>query len=430
MPDLTPDLLPRLYAHRLPELDFGIEFIHPYYEGGSILNIPATLCRLFDVPEIGAQSLISEIHSPLTELAQGVRRVVMVLVDALALHRMQRWMMDGTAPAMFDMLQDGLLAPLTSIVPCTTSTALPSMWSGLSPAQHGMVGYELWLKEYGLVANMIQHAPFAIPGSPGSLERAGFDPEKALRGPTLGTHLAANGIKPYAYQQVAIAKTGLSRMFLKDVYVQSFGTVSEMWINLRHLIEANPHETQFIGIYWGEIDRLSHVYGPDDERPRIEFAGFAASLEQNFIRRLSPGIRNETLLILVADHGQTTTPKDDFYDLKSHPDLTRRLPIKPTGENRLAYLYIRPGQTEAVREYLERAFMNQFVQLDPGYAIEKGLFGPGEPHPLLRERLGDLLVIPRGDMYLWWSADVNPIIGRHGGMSAEEMLVPFLTVRL
>jgi hypothetical protein len=58
------------------------------------------------------------------------------------------------------------------------------------------------------------------------------------------------------------------------------------------------------------------------------------------------------------------------------------------------------------------------------------LFGPGQPHPLLSERLGDLMVLSRGSAYLWWADKENILIGRHGGMSADEMLVPFLAAKL
>ena len=118
------------------------------------------------------------------------------------------------------------------------------------------------------------------------------------------------------------------------------------------------------------------------------------------------------------------------YDLRNHPSLVRRLHILPTGENRLMYLYLRPGQGEAVREYIERTWPNQFVFLDPAFAVSAGLLGPGKPHPRLHDRLGDLLVLARGNAYMWWANKDDHLYGRHGGLSPDEMLVPFLAVRL
>jgi hypothetical protein len=427
MLDLTPTLLPRLKSHRLPGFDLGDDFIYPHYHGGSILNIASTLCRLFNVPGIGAPPLMDEITTPLTNLIPNIRRIVLVLMDALALHRFQRWLGEGVVPLWGNLLDQGLLTPLTSVVPSTTSCALPSIWSGLSPAQHAMVGYEVWLKEYGVVANMITQSPFTVPGS---LEKAGFKPEEALPGTTLGRHLSQYGIQSYAFQHYTIANSGLSRVFFKDTKVNSFGSGVEMAVNLRQLIESRPNERQMIGVYWGNVDHSSHVYGPDDEQPKAEFVHFSNVFRDLFVNQLDPTLRKETLLLLMADHGQINTRKDAHFDIKSHPNLARRLPMMPTGENRLIYMFIRPGQTEAVREYLDRTFMKQFAFVDPAYAVEVGLFGPGMPHERLRDRLGDLIAISRGDTYLWWSANENPIFGRHGGLTPEEMLVPFLAAGL
>jgi hypothetical protein len=280
---------------------------------------------------------------------------------------------------------------------------------------------------------MILHSPmsFQLNGTAsGSLAHAGFQPEAYLPFPTLGTHLSRHGIRSYAFQHHAIAHSGLSRMFFKDVAVHMFGTAADLWINLRQLLESRPAERLYTWVYWGEVDHFSHFYGPLDERPRAEFAGFSAAFETLFLNRLSPAARKDTLLILTADHGQITTRIDPHYDLRNHPGLIRRLHILPTGENRLMYLYLRPGQSEAVREYIERTWPGQFSLLDPAFAVQAGLFGPGEPHPRLLDRLGDLAAIGWGDAYLWWASKENPLIGRHGGLSPEEMLVPFLAVSL
>jgi hypothetical protein len=58
------------------------------------------------------------------------------------------------------------------------------------------------------------------------------------------------------------------------------------------------------------------------------------------------------------------------------------------------------------------------------------LLGPGERHPLLLDRVGDLIVLAHGQSYWWWGNRPNPLKGRHGGITAEDMLVPFLTVPL
>lgn len=361
-----------------------------------------------------------------------VRHVVFILMDALSLQRLRQWLAEGLTPVWKRLEQQGLLVPLTSIVPSTTASALTSLWTGRSTAEHGIAGYELWLKEYGIVTNMITHQPMSYQNNftPSGLESTGLKSETFLPFPTLGTHLAKQGVKSYAFQHFSIANSGLSRMYFKDVRVRSVSTDTNLWIDLRQLMESQPDERLYAWVYWGEVDHLSHLNGPDDERPEAEFESFSYSFEHLFLNRLSAAARRNTLVVLTADHGQITTDFNPHYDLRNHPSLTRRLHIQPTGENRLAYLYIRPGQSEAVREYLERTWPGQFLQLDPAFAVSTGLFGPGQPHPMLSERLGDLMVLSRGQAYLWWADKDNLLIGRHGGLSADEMLVPFLAAKL
>jgi hypothetical protein len=427
MSNLTPQILPQIKAFRIPGLELDEQFVYADYQGGSILNLPASISQWLGAGPFGT----SPLHPGLSITNDsGIQRVILVLVDALALHRLQRWMDNGTAPVWSKLAQNGQLAALTSVTPSTTASALTSLWTGRSPAEHGVVGYELWLKEFGVVSNMILHMPIAFENDSGSLAKAGFVPEQFLNLPTLGSHLASHGIRPHALQHRSIIRSGLSQMFLKDVAVHGYLTHTEMWINLRHLVEANTRVRQYFWVYTGQIDHYSHYYHPDDERVAAEFSEFSRAFEQHFLECLSPKLRKGTLVLLTADHGMIVTQQSSQRDLRSHPDLSRLLHILPTGEHRLMYLFIKPGQAQQVRSYFNQAWPGQFVFLDPVEAISKGLFGLGAPHPLLSERLGDLIVAARGDAYLWWANKDNPLIGQHGGLSADEMIVPYLSVEL
>lgn len=428
MPDISPDLMPIIKSNRLPNLDLGDDLIYPKYDDQSILNLPGSICQLMGIPPVGASPLNADILAPLGE---GARKVILILMDALAFHRLRSWMVDDKDMVWNHLVADGLLAPLTSISPSTTSSAITTLWTGKSPAEHGIAGYELWLKEYGIVANMIEHKPIAYRGGVGSLSQAGFSPDTFLPVSSITAHFKEHGVLPYAFQHFSIINSGLSRMFMDGANRQSFSTAADLWVNLRHLLEQSPDERMYTWVYWGAVDGLSHFYGPDDERPRDEFAIFSSAFDRFFIKELSPSARKDTLVILVSDHGQIQTNKyETDYDLRNHPEFTRLLHILPTGENRLAYLHVRPGQISNVKDYIEQAWPGQFIVLDSSQVLESGLLGPGKPYGRLPERLGDLIAIARGDAYWWWAAKENPITGRHGGLSPDEMLVPFLAARL
>jgi hypothetical protein len=427
MPDLTTQLLSELRLQRLPGLNLGGEYVYPDYEGRSLVNVPASICRWMGAPTIGAAPLAAQLTENLKEQYQNV---ILILMDALSLTRFTKLVGNGKLPVWEKLAERGILAPLTSITPSTTAAALTSLWTGSGAIEHGIVGYEMWMKEYGMVINSILQAPMSFQGAAGSLEKAGFDPETFIQPILLGNHLSAHGVDLYGFQHHSIARSGLSRMLLQRVIVNPFRSQSDLWTNLRNVLETRQNERKYIWVYWGEVDYMSHNYGPDDERTVNELVNFSNQLKSLFLDRLDQAVRGKTLLVLMADHGQIKTDPDPHYDLSNHPGLTRRLHIMPTGENRLAFLYLRPGQGEAAREYIERTWPGQFAFLDPVFAVESGLFGPGDPHPRLFDRLGDLIVVARGNAYWWWSNHSDHLVGRHGGLSADEMLVPFLAAGL
>jgi predicted AlkP superfamily pyrophosphatase or phosphodiesterase len=419
--------LTRLQKHQLEGLPSNLGWVFPKYADQSVLNLPGTVCQLLGAPAFGAPPLQQDL---LAKVGGPYQRVVLTLVDALALQRLQAWMQEPEFAIWKQLSETGMLAPITSLSPSTTAAVLTSFWTGRAPANHSVVGYELWLREFGVVANMITHSPISFGlQTTGMLQHAGFVPETFLGLPTLGAHLAANGVKPYAFQHRSIQGSGLSNMFFPQVTRVGYSGYEDCWSLLRELMQMRTNERAFYWVYWGYLDTLSHKHGPGDERVRAEFAAFTRAFEHEFFSKLSAAGRSNTLFVLVADHGHMYTEKDPHYDLRNHPNLTRRLHMQPTGEHRLAYLYVKPGQTEAVREYIERTWPNQFAIFESAYVQEHGLFG-GPASPQLAERIGDLTVIARGSAYWWWGAGENPIFGRHGGLTAEEMIVPFLAAPL
>lgn len=426
MPDITDRIVERLRLHRIAGIPSGPDMVFPAYHGLSILNLPSSVSRWlggFDLPHPALDLPILE------PMAEGCQQVICVLVDALSLDRFRRWF-DNLIPALDPASERSFLGALTSVVPSTTSAALTSLWTGHSPGEHGILGYELLLREYGLVANMITHAPMTFEGSNGLLYRAGFRPESALPVPTWGPQLRQHGITAHAFLANSILHSGLSRMHYEDVQVHGFGAPSDLWIAVRELAESPIEHRRLIWVYYGDVDGLSHHYGPDSEQARAEFVSFMRTMYEQFIEPFDGDARRPTLLMLLSDHGQISTPLNPHYEIRNHPTLIRRLHILPTGENRLAYLYSRPGQVEALQEYFERTWPGSFSLYPSSLLLEVGLFGPGKPCGAALARIGDLTAVSHGDAYLWWAMKENPLLGRHGGLHAEEMLVPLYVTRL
>jgi hypothetical protein len=174
---------------------------------------------------------------------------------------------------------------------------------------------------------------------------------------------------------------------------------------------------------------VAHAYGPETEASKAEFRIMSHLLGQEFLARLPAKDRDGTLLLITADHGQILVPPKQILIASQDPGLSRHLLVPIVGESRAAFVYPRPGRAGAVRDYLEREFPGWFVVLDSVEALEAGLMG----RPIADEtyaRAGELLVLPRGNHALQRAPLQVTLLGRHGGLTLDEMLVPLIGVRL
>jgi len=426
--DLTIDTIK---SNDFPELGLGIDKIYPHYRGYSISNIPSSICKWLGVAQLGKDTLAPELHN---QFIQQFDHVIFLLIDGMGLNFFQNF--QNNDPEQYPgiaswkrILPEGTLATLTSVVPSTTSSALTTLWTGRTPAEHGIIGFELWLKEYSLVANMIHHSAASFNGDNGGLNRTGFYAQSFLPVSTLGSYLKRHDIRSFAFQPSAITHSGLSNMLLQGAHLIPYRTQTDLWVSLENHMHAHKSSPTLNYVYCSELDTLGHLYGPSNERLKLEFSNMSILIER-FINRMRSIRKSKILFVMTADHGQIDTPKNPEMNLINHPKLMDALTIKPTGENRFTYLYNHPGMLNLVTDYVSNKWKGLFNVIPAEEILKSGLLGPGKIHRTTRERAGDLIVIPNENVYWWWVDKENLMLGRHGGLSPEEMLVPFFTTVL
>ena len=206
-----------------------------------------------------------------------------------------------------------------------------------------------------MIANMISHSAFTFQGDTGGLARAGFDPATFLPVATLGPHLAAHGVQPFALQNIAIAHSGLSQMLFPGVKVLPYRSNADLFVSLEELIARQKGQRTYAYLYWETVDTLSHRFGPEDERNQREFELFSLGLVAT-LKKIRQQTNGRTLFILTADHGHIHTPVLPRYDLTQYADINRLLVMPPSGENRLPYLFPRSGKDGEVIDLITTIF--------------------------------------------------------------------------
>ncbi|MDZ7262250.1 MAG: alkaline phosphatase family protein [candidate division KSB1 bacterium] len=405
-------------------------FITPHFEKYSLLNLVASIVSLFS----------KEVHSycpfpaeVFPEKMTAVNKVVLLVIDSLGYHQLLFLLKEDRNLIFNQLIEKGIFFPITSIFPSTTSSALTSLQTALSPIEHGILGYKIYLQRFGLVANLIS---FRSAGEENiDLIKCGLEPVQFLGVPTIHQKLAQKGIPSYCFIKKAYQESGLSQMLHTGSTPSIHVSSSDLFVSLRHLLEQNRDRKMLVYTYWDITDEMAHTYGPNSEEFAAEVRNFTYSLEREFLDKLDRGIAEQTLLILTADHGQTEVSEETSVPLTQHPQLMDNLLLPPTGQHRAVYLYTKQGRTEQVRKYLTETFGDAFLILDSERALQEGLFGTnGQPKAETLSRIGDLIVIGTQTHTLFYpykrSKPKFTSKGHHGGLSEDEMLVPCIVTRL
>ncbi len=402
------------------------EWVWPRYAGLSLGNLPATIAQI-----LGAE--LSGILPPLRAdllagLTEGVRRVVLVVLDGLGWVQLQRALAADAGLVFHELAARGRLMPLTTVALSTTNNVLSTLRTGASPARHGLLAYELYLREWQMAVECITFAPVAAR----SLGPLPVEAETFLPVPSLATLLAAQGIPT---DQVIInhLRAGpLSGMFYRDVRrLYGHFSGSDFWATLRRVLSQSADERLFLSGYWSAVDTLAHHYGPEHPSGMDEVRSLSYLLRETFLKPLTSAERAGTLLLVTADHGQVAVPAEQAIVLAEHPYLRERLLLPTLGEARVPFFYTRGGQRAAVQAYLEEHFAKQMVCFTREAFLQSGLLGPDAPYGEVPQRLGDLVGVMLGQASFARDPDMAQALrGRHGGFTPEEMLVPLLAVRL
>ncbi len=433
---LTEAELPRF------QLD-GEAFVRPDFSGRGLANVAPTVLRLL-APDAADQLDLPPLDgSVLPEsITAGVRTVVLVVADGLGHLQLQREIAAGNAPNIEELIaradsgdSDVSYTPITSVFPTTTVAALGSVNSAVTPAEHGLLGYTLYLPEFEMVSEMIRWGPLNRRVSFADPEFA-RSPEEFFWSATTYARLQAAGVeRTFAVNPSGFSGTALTRMLHQHATYMGYVSTSSMEPIVSRIVHGSRDLT-YIYAYWPTVDTIAHVIGPLTPEHSSEVAGLDFQFSR-LVRSLRG--RGDTLLMLTADHGHIDTNPQDAISFADHPDLLRMLRAIPSGERRAVYLHPKPGLTLEVAAYARERLRDVAPVMLRDDAVALGLFGPGSLSERAAGRIGEVLLFPRGALQL--VAPVEPADGApprpapafrglHGGLTPDEALVPLLALRL
>ncbi len=235
--------------------------------------------------------------------------------------------------------------------------------------------------------------------------------------------------------------------YIQGIYNQTSSVGSQMigykkiedFVNTLFNLLVKIPKKAFIYAYWPGVDSAEHVYGPNSKETKEEITHLAVMLEE-LIEKMDTNLSEKVGVILTADHGQVPvdSKKAKYIDeidgliqcFKLSP-VGRLIP--PSGSARDVFLNIIEEKMEFAIDLLKTELKDFADVVKTEDFIEKGVFGYGEMHPEFLSRVGNLLVLPKGYNTLWYHFTPDTRVnfsGLHGGLSGEEMYIPFACAKL
>ena len=231
--------------------------------------------------------------------------LLLISLDAVRWDYPERYGM----PAFLQLAEDGVR--VRELIPVFPSKTFPNHYSavtGLYPEHHGVVGNNMFdpvqnayfgARDKGAVAvgDWWQGEPIWV-----TAERQG---QRAATYFWPGSEAVINGVRPTYYVK-----------FDADVSAQDRIDKVLAWLEL-------PAETRpsMVTLYFGDVDRVSHRYGPETAETRA-----VVQQVDGYLARLFAALRERELfdrmdIVIMSDHGMTTMDPGRIIILEDYIDL-------------------------------------------------------------------------------------------------------------
>ncbi len=364
----------------------GGEPIIPEYGGANVRGIIPALLG----PAPWSSGLPDWMPSPVAE----AERAVLLVLDGLGWEQFQP--RRSLMPALSAMTG----SKASTVAPTTTATALTSITTGLTPGEHGIVGYRIVLG--GDVVNVLRWS-----SGDQSVRRSHPPADVQPYDPFLGVTVPV-------CSPTELQTSGFTEAHLRGSTPVGWRSPSSIAVEARVQLEAGQ---RFVYCYYGGIDKIAHErgFGPYyDAELR-----FADALVADLLATLPSG----TALLVTADHGQV-----DVGDRVVHPSAELLADVTlQSGEGRFRWLHTRPACVEALAQAANEELGHLAWVVTKAQMLDEHWFGPTMAPPL-QARLGDVALVAHQPVSFFEVADSGPfeLVCRHGSLTSAEVDVPLL----
>lgn len=408
--------------------------VFPDYSN-SIVNFSCSILKHFGVP-------VRHNTLPAADavLAENYKHVAVLLLDGLGINILEKHL----APDAF--LRSNLLTAYSSVFPPTTTASTTSMLSGLTPIEHGWLGWDVYFRQidktvtcfFGTVADTKE------PAAPFSAAHK-YLPYKEIHQQIIEANARVPG------DGSVVPPGSVSADLVFPFGPEPFPKIDDWFAEIKR--QATQNTRTFTYAYWENPDHDLHYTGTDSPVVHKTVLDLNARIEK-LCSELT-----DTVVFVTADHDHIDV-ENECYET-DFPEFAKMFIRQPSIEPRGTSFFIKPeymkpagsprkedcadspekadsasssGKTDPApghetvfaREF-ERLFGDDYVLFTRDEVYEKQIFGTGEPNAELTG-IGDYVAVAVGHRTLYPTKFMygKNFKSHHAGMTADEMIIPLI----
>lgn len=357
----------------------------------SLLSLVSSVLKYYGVPT--EYSTLSDVDKLLNK---GYKNVVIMLFDGMGDAILRRH--SDSCEYLIQNEKD----IISSVFPPTTTAATTTMVSGLSPIEHGWLGWTLRFKDINKNVCLFPNTEFL------------------LNTPAADYNVAE---KYLGYESVFEKIRRATDGKIRTEYISAFSEHKADTLDdiLQKTISiCNDPEKKYIYTYYKQPDFDMHDLGVGHERVKEDLQAI-----NNAVEELAKNV-DDTLIIVTADHGLIDV-EWDF--LPEYPDIWDCLETIPQIETRAMTLFVKKGLEEQFANAFNKHFAEDYELMTTKEALYKNIFGTGKKHPLIDEILGQYVAVAKGKCSIALTERTDDVFkAAHAGTTDDEYRVPLIII--
>jgi hypothetical protein len=329
---------------------------------------------------------------------QDAERIVLLVIDGLGYEQLQRHA--HIAPNLMSLVGGSI----TTIAPSTTASALTSLVTGASPAEHGIVGYRMDMGDS--IMNSLRW----------------WSDTRDLR--KVHPPASVQPIPPFVGMTIPVVSraelegSAFTEAHLRGSRPCGWRAASSIVAQCASLISSGE---KFVYAYYDGVDKIAH------ERGFGAYYDAEIAATDWLVGSLLNTLPSGTTLAITADHGQVQVG-DNVVHLSDDIKATLH---HQSGEGRFRWLHAKRGQESELLQIATDSYSDIAWVASRDQVVEEAWLGPargGRIADQVKRRLGNVALVPFTATTFDDPLDSGPfsLVCRHGSLTADEMFVPFL----